>query len=78
MSESINNYEISGELLTKIFLHIENSLNKKSASPKLNIKKNEKNDKIIKLKKVNFNIKNPFLSKIKKIRKESFQSNKTS
>ena len=48
MSESINNYEISGELLTKIFLHIENSLNKKSASPKLNIEKIEKNDKIIK------------------------------
>ena len=78
MSESINNYEISGELLTKIFLHIENSLNKKSASPKLNIEKIEKNDKIIKLKKVNFNITNPFLSKIKKIRKESISSNKTS
>ena len=38
----------------------------------------ENKEKTIKLAKVNFNAKNPFLSKIKKIRKESISSNKTS
>ena len=78
MSETINNCEISGELLTKIFLHIENSLNKKSTPTKLSVKNIENKEKTIKLAKVNFNAKNPFLSKIKKIRKESISSNKTS
>ena len=78
MSENINNYEISGELLTKIFLQIENSLNKKITPTKLNIKKIENKEKTIKLTKINFNTKNPFLSKIKKIRKDSISSNKTS
>lgn len=78
MSENINNYEISGELLTKIFLQIENSLNKKNTPIKLNIKKIENKEKTIKLTKINFNTKNPFLSKIKKIRKDSISSNKTS
>ena len=78
MSENINNYEISGELLTKIFLQIENSLNKKITPIKLNIKKIENKEKTIKLTKINFNTKNPFLSKIKKIRKDSISSNKTS
>lgn len=77
MSERKFSYEISGETLTKIFFHIEESLSNKKVFPSINIKDTLTKDRI-KLTRVNLNVKNPFLSKIKKIRKESFQSNKTS
>jgi hypothetical protein len=77
MSERKFSYEISGETLTKIFLNIEESLSNKTVFPSINIKDTLTKDRI-KLTRVNLNMKNPFLSKIKKIRKESFQSNKTS
>ena len=76
MSERKFSYEISGETLTKIFLNIEESLSNKTVFPSINIKDTLTKDRI-KLTRVNLNVKNPFLSKIKKIRKESFQSNKT-
>ena len=67
--------EIDRDILTQIFTQIEESISNKNYSPNININNKEKGDKI-KLKKVTFNSKNPFLSKIKKIRKESFNNKK--
>ena len=69
--------EIDRDILTKIFTQIEESITNKNSSTNININNKENGDKI-KLKKVIFNNKNPFLSKIKKIKKESFNNKKNS
>ncbi len=63
------NYEIDKETLTKIFIQIESFINQTSSS---NITINDDgNGEKIKLKKITFNNKNPYLSKVKKLRKSS-------
>ena len=69
--------EIDRDILTQIFSQIEDSISNKNSSQNININNKENGEKI-KLKKVTFNNKNPFLSKIKKIRKESFHNKKNS
>lgn len=69
--------EIDRDILTQIFTQIEDSISNKNSSQNININNKENGEKI-KLKKVTFNNKNPFLSKIKKIRKESFHNKKNS
>ncbi len=68
------NYEIDKETLTKIFIQIESFINQTSSS---NITINDDgNGEKIKLKKITFNNKNPYLSKVKKLRKSSVSSKK--
>ena len=75
MSNRKISYEIGGEIITKIFSQIEDSLNIESTSSNNNIIKDKEIQDKIKLTEVNFNCKNPYLSKVKKIRKGSLTNN---
>ena len=75
MSNRKNSYEIGGEIIIKIFSQIEDSLNKENTSSNNNIIKDKEIQDKIKLTEVNFNCKNPYLSKVKKIRKGSLTNN---
>ena len=68
-------YEIDKETLTKIFIQIEESIINQTSSSDITIN-DDGNKKKIKLKKISFNNKNPYLSKVKKLRKSSISSKK--
>ena len=69
------NYEIDKETLTKIFIQIEESFINQTSSSNITINDDGNGEKI-KLKKIAFNNKNPYLSKVKKLRKSSVSSKK--
>ena len=69
------NYEIDKETLTKIFIQIEESIINQTSSSDITINDDGNGEKI-KLKKITFNNKNPYLSKVKKLRKSSISSKK--
>ncbi len=64
MSEK--NFEIDKETLYKVFIQIEEFMTNQTDSSNFTINDNNKGEKI-KLKKITFNNKNPYLEKIKKI-----------
>ena len=78
MSERNLSYEINCETLSKIFICIDESLNKKINTDSNLIINNSKIVNKVKLTKVSFNKNNPYLSKINLTKNESFTNNKTS
>ena len=68
-------YEIDKETLTKIFIQIEESIINQTSSSDITINDDGNGEKI-NLKKISFNNKNPYLSKVKKLRKSSISSKK--
>ena len=65
MSEKI--FEIDNETLYKVFIQIEEFMTNQTDSSNFTINDNNKGEKI-KLKKITFNNKNPYLEKVKKIK----------
>jgi hypothetical protein len=65
MSEK--NFEIDKETLYKVFIQIEEFMTNQTDSSNFTINDNNKGEKI-KLKKITFNNKNPYLEKVKKIK----------
>ena len=68
-------YEIDKATLTKIFIQIEESIINQTSSSDITINDDGNGEKI-QLKKISFNNKNPYLSKVKKLRKSSISSKK--